>query len=92
MRNLYPANLRDEWFLAQKPEVRLFWLSLLLVADNQGRFAANPALLRSQIFPADDISLAEVEALIQALGDRVRFYEFSGPRHGQIIGWWKYAR
>jgi hypothetical protein len=90
MRHIDPATLHDEWYIAQTPQVRLFWLSLLLAVDDQGRFAANPALVRSRLFPADDISLAEVEALLQAVDGKVRFYEINGTRYGQLVNWWKY--
>jgi hypothetical protein len=90
MRNIDPATPHDEWYIAQTLQVRLFWLSLLLVVDDQGRFAANPALVRSAIFPADDISLAEVEALLGAVDGKVRFYEVKGNRYGQLANWWKY--
>jgi hypothetical protein len=90
MRHIDPATLHDEWYIAQTPQVRLFWLSLLLAVDDQGRFAANPALVRSQLFPADDLSLAEVEALLQAVDGKVLFYEANGNRYGQLANWWKY--
>ena len=92
MRNIDPQILRDDWYISLGREARLFWLSLILAADDQGRFSANPALLRSQIYPADDISLEAVKDLMEQVGSRLCHYTVAGVTYGQILNWWKYQR
>jgi hypothetical protein len=84
--------LRDDWYISLSRDARLFWQSLLLAADDQGRFSANPALLRSQIFPADDISLEAVNDLLEQVSSRLWLYTVNGVTYGQIVNWWKYQR
>jgi hypothetical protein len=92
MRNIDPQILRDDWYISLGREARLFWLSLILAADDQGRFSANAALLRSQIFPADDISLEAVNDLVEQVGSKLWLYTVAGVTYGQIVNWWKYQR
>jgi hypothetical protein len=92
MRNIDPQMLRDDWYIGLSREARLFWQSLILAADDQGRFSANPALLRSQIYPADDISLEAVGDLLELVSSRLCLYTVDGVTYGQIVNWWKYQR
>jgi len=81
----------DEFFYALSIFDRLLWIGVL-TADDQGRFMDNAALIRSKVFPMDDIPLSDIEAGIQkfeAEGKIVR-YGTKKKKCVQIINWWKH--
>lgn len=71
---------------------RLTFVGLFSNADDQGRMKAHPALLRSRLYPYDDISIADVEEELQGIAatGAIQLYEVEGTRYLQITGWWKY--
>lgn len=92
MRNISPEIIVDPWFSSMSLLDRQAWMALLLTCDDQGRFVSTPALVRSTCFPADDISLAEVELILQRMfeGGKVHLYTIGNVRYGQIVNWWKF--
>jgi hypothetical protein len=60
--------------------------------DDQGRMRANPALIRSEVFPYDDLTIDAVAAGIQhlAAANCIVMYEVEGREIIQILNWWKY--
>jgi DnaD/phage-associated family protein len=92
-RNLDPQIMSDPWFIELDDRARLGWMMLILNgADDQGRFLLNGRLLKSLLFPADDLPAAEVLAMLEgfAASGKVHAYEKDGVRYGQIVHWWKY--
>jgi len=71
---------------------RLTFIGLFSNADDQGRMKAHPALLRSRLYPYDDISIADIEEELQGIAatGAIQLYEVAGARYLQITGWWKY--
>jgi DnaD/phage-associated family protein len=94
MRHISPKILEDPWYTSLTLLERQAWIGLLLTVDDQGRFIANPTLIRSKVFPTDDFVVSDIENVIQVLlsGKKVHLYEVDGVRYGQIINWWKYQR
>jgi DnaD/phage-associated family protein len=85
--------MSDPWFIDLEDRHRLGWMLLILNgADDQGRFLMNGRLMKSMLFPADDIPAAEVLAMLDgfARSGKVHAYEREGVRYGQIVNWWKY--
>lgn len=83
----------DDFFMGLDNLQRLVWLGLIVrVADDQGRLQDNPALIRSAIFPADDVTTQEVETalILFAQSNRIERYTADGKRLIQIVNWWKY--
>lgn len=84
---------RDEFFGGLDVTGRLLWIGLITTeADDQGRMVDNTKLIRSDIFPFDDISTADIEnrlALFAQAGKALR-YEADGKRLIQLINWWSY--
>jgi hypothetical protein len=83
----------DEFFLTLTIFERLLWIGVLTAAaDDQGRLMDNAAMIRSKVFPVDDISLAEVESAMQkfAQAGKIVRYERQGKRAIQIVNWWKH--
>ena len=66
------------------------------MVDDQGRAPADPALVRSEVWPYDDISLAEVEGSLQILAGGedpfILIYTVYRKKYLQIINWWKWQR
>ena len=92
-RNLDPQIMSDPWFIELDDRARLGWMMLILNgADDQGRFLLNGRLLKSLLFPADDLPAAEVLAMLEgfAASGKVHAYQKDGVRYGQIVHWWKY--
>ena len=92
-RNLDPQIMSDPWFIELDDRARLGWMMLILNgADDQGRFLLNGRLLKSLLFPADDLPAAEVLSMLEsfAASGKVHAYEKDGVRYGQIVHWWKY--
>lgn len=69
---------------------RLLFIGLFSNADDQGRLRAHPALIRSTIFPYDDIPLDEITSDLKALTSSIILYQIEGHDYCQIAGWWKY--
>ena len=60
----------DEFFTSVSFFSRLLWIGIFTKeADDQGRLRDNSALIRSHIFPLDDIPLSEFEEAIQYFCD-----------------------
>lgn len=92
-RNLDPQIMSDPWFIELDDRARLGWMMLILNgADDQGRFLLNGRLLKSLLFPADDLPAADVLSMLEsfAASGKVHAYEKDGVRYGQIVHWWKY--
>lgn len=72
---------------------RILWTGLITAcADDQGRILNNPILIRADVFPFDDVSIAQIE---RALGvfvsaGKLHQYEVDGKKLLQIVNWWKY--
>ncbi|MCX6067124.1 MAG: hypothetical protein NT121_15440 [Chloroflexi bacterium] len=92
-RNLDPQIMSDPWFIELDDRARLGWVMLILNgADDQGRFLLNGRLMKSMLFPADDLPAAEVLSMLEdfAQAGKIHAYEKDGVRYGQIVKWWKY--
>lgn len=83
----------DEFFNSISHFERLVWIGLVTgCADDQGRFQNNPALIRSRIFPMEDIKLETIQQAIQTFSKRgkITTYIADGKHLIQINNWWKY--
>jgi len=100
MRHIAPEIFSDEYFGSLPMMLRVLWVGLVVaVADDQGRFIDNPALIRSQIFPYDaKISIKEIDNALSSLAKAHKIERYtagtngSGKRLVQILNWWKYQK
>jgi len=61
----------DDFFLQLTIFQRLLWIGLVTVcADDQGRFTDSAAMVRSKVFPMDDIQLSEIEEGLKAIANQ----------------------
>ena len=93
-RMIDPAFWQSETVAALPIAARYFFIGLFSNADDQGRMKAHPALIRSKLYPYDDISLDEIREWLErlALDDFVILYENGERDYLQITNWWTYQR
>lgn len=73
---------------------RLLFIGMFSNADDEGKGIANPYLLRSMIFPYDDISIAEIEKAKAHIGQliQVQFYSIKDNEYYKFTGWQKWQK
>ena len=93
-RMIDPSFWTSETVGALTRDQRLLFIGLWSNADDQGRIRGHVALVRSCIFPYDDISLDEIRADLAALseGAFILCYQVEGREVIQIKNWWTYQR
>jgi DnaD/phage-associated family protein len=71
---------------------RLLFIGLISNADDQGRMRAHAALVRSTVFPFDDIPLEEINRDLTKLQEvnSIHLYEVNERRYIQVVNWWDY--
>jgi hypothetical protein len=71
----------------------LFW-RLTIIADDHGRFDANPMVMRARCFPLmiDKITTEQVMNWLNELSEPIEVYEVVGRRYGRFRNWAKYQR
>ncbi len=69
-RMIDPAFWTDEALGACDPTTRLLFMGLISQADDAGRLRGAPALIRSQVFPYDDMTVADVDTMLDKLHRR----------------------
>jgi len=91
-RMIHPAFWQSYTMAQLTPGQRLLFIGLISNADDQGRLKGHPALIRSIVFPFDDISVEAIDAdlaAIAATGSLI-LYQVDGQVYIQIVGWWDY--
>jgi len=81
-RMIDPEFWSDEQIAKWSPITRLFYIGLWNFADDEGRFKAHPALLKSQIFPYEDTF--NFLAIKNDLGEKIEWYDVGGSQYGYI--------
>src|SRR5512139_2121046 len=93
-RMIDPAFWQSESVASLPIAARYFFIGLFSNADDQGRIKAHPALIRSRLYPFDDISLEDITNWIMQLVGQgsVIAYIVDGKEYIQIANWWRYQR
>ena len=91
-RMIDPRLWQSETIAALTRNQRLLFIGIFSNADDQGRLRAHPALIRSLLFPFDDIPLEEIECDLAAIaqGESILLYDVDGKRCLQVLNWWEY--
>jgi len=89
-RIIDPEFWSDEEIGKWSHSARLFYIALWNFADDEGRFKAHAALLKSQIFPYD--LKTDIEALKRELNYKIQWYEAKGLQYGFIRNFLKHQR
>lgn len=93
-RHIDQAILRSESVSRLTFRQRDLWTRLILSVDDQGRCLGHPALIRSSVWPLEDISLEDVRLDLQQLEalDFIQGYEVGEKKYLQILKWQFYQR
>lgn len=91
-RMIDPNIWSDEGFLELSFPARLLFIGMVSNADDEGRGIANPKSLKARIFPADEITLAEVDELKKSIKNHthVVFFEKEGCQYYALEKWETY--
>jgi len=90
-----PDFWRDSRTKKLPPVERLFFLGMVNHAADDGRLAADPAYLRSIIFPYDDFTLEEIKAMrnhIVETNPNLQLYENAGEEYLYFRKWSRYQK
>jgi len=85
----------DEFFTTLTIFERLLWLGIITQsADDQGRLRDSAALIRSNVFPLDDITIKNIEDALAnySLAGKIIRYKVDGKNLIQIVNWWKHQK
>lgn len=93
-RMIDPAIWQSESIGRLTIRQRLMFIGMFSNADDQGRLRASAPVIRSMIFPFDDISIAEIETDILNIEHEncVMLYDVDGSRYAQVLNWWRYQQ
>lgn len=93
-RIIHSTMRRSQDFVALDWMARDLWHGMIVVADDQGRLVGLPASVRSEVWPLDDVSLAEVEGAIENLVGQgmIAVYQVENKVIIQIVNWWIYQK
>lgn len=70
----------------------VFYYRLIVTVDDYGRFDARPAILKGRLFPLDDVTVKQIEAILSKLASlgMVNTYNVKGEPYLQILAWEKH--
>jgi len=73
---------------------RLLWIGLISMSDDEGKFKAEPAVIKSSVFPFDHLSPKVIDADLQHIEEEglIQRYEVDGDVYGRIVKWTKYQK
>ena len=91
-RMIHTRIWRSEKLIELSLRERLLWIGLITNADDQGRGRAHPGLVRSDIFPLEDVPLTEITQALLTFEDQdmLILYEAGGRPLYQVTNWWEY--
>lgn len=96
IRTIKPAFWTDEKLATISRANRLTFIGVISAcADDDGRFKANPKLVRAAIYPLDDdVASGVVEGELAQLVELelLRFYDVKGERYGVVVNWYSHQR
>lgn len=91
-RMIDPSIWQSETLASLTYRQRVLFIGLFSNADDQGRVKGHPALIRSMIFPYEDIALTDIQADLDAIEEveSIAQYKVKGKAVIQVLGWWDY--
>jgi len=91
-RMIHTQIWRSEKFSAFGLRERLLWIGLVTNADDQGRGQAHPNLVRSDVFPLEDVPIPEIVGALEAFQAHGMLILYQGDdKHlYQVVNWWEY--
>ena len=74
-------------------EAKVLWPMLIAAVDDQGRFDADPQVVKWAVCPnVDEIATANIPQLLQEMVEQhmVLIYSNDERQYGQLLNWWAY--
>lgn len=70
----------------------VFYYRLIVTVDDYGRYDARPPILKGRLFPLDDVTVKQIEAILSKLASlgMVNTYNVKGEPYLQILAWEKH--
>ena len=89
IRSIKPSFFRSDDVAALPLRARLTWIGLWTQCDDQGRTKDHARLIKADIWPLDNVSLADIEEDLETLSvhGRIVRYEVDGQRYLEIANW-----
>jgi hypothetical protein len=94
IRTIKPDIWRDPDFNELPPQARLLFIGLISNADDEGRIAGSDQMIKSIVFPVDQVSLKAFKGwldTIHSLG-LARRYTVAGKPYVDIPNWGKHQK
>jgi hypothetical protein len=92
-KRIIQSNIWEDEFMGNLSLFeRLLWIGLFSrCADDQGRMNDNPIVIRSQVFPYDDIPVSDIDAGLKRFAAEGRIIRYKVGRKGfiQLVKWWE---
>jgi len=91
-RMIHTRIWRSETLCGYGFRERLLWIGLVTIADDQGRGRAHPGLVRSDVFPLEDVALEDIQAALVSFArdEMLILYDDDGKQLYQVANWWGY--
>jgi hypothetical protein len=92
-RNITSDIWADEWFGSLTFMQQALWIGLFSkCADMQGRMRDIPTLIRSQVWPYQDVPIDDINEALAIFDDAHKLYryEVNGKLYIQLLRWWAY--
>jgi hypothetical protein len=94
-RFIHPELWEDPVFGKLQPAEMVLFIGLFSIADDEGRLLADPAFLRSQLFPFKDYTNKKVgtmrDAVVAAMAN-VHLYRAEGYEYIALLKWKEYQK
>ncbi|HAU0282335.1 TPA: hypothetical protein JBF45_15450 [Legionella pneumophila] len=84
----------SEQVLSCSPLARLLFIGFWNFADDRGIHPASYISLKAEVFPSDNLSIAEIKSLVEELitNNLLIAYEVDGKHYWLVTGWKKHQR
>lgn len=92
IRSLKPELFRDEKVQRLPRDARLLFVGLIAHADDEGRLDGDTRIIRSLVFPMDDLPLKTVDHLLNQISGLGLVYRYTADDYTwiEIRGWAKH--
>ncbi|MEF8755957.1 MAG: hypothetical protein V5B60_18825 [Accumulibacter sp.] len=89
IRTIKPEFWTSEQVMELSPLARLAFIGLWNFCDDRGVHPASPKTLKAEVFPADDVTAAQVEQWVAEMVKQGLLLEFSadGRNWWSVTGW-----
>lgn len=94
IRTIKPEFWRDQRMQLFSPLTRLLFVGLISNADDEGRLEGDLSLIRSLVFPCDNLALKKLDAMLNELAEaeRIRRYTVNGMPYIEIVNWKRHQK